>query len=110
MHIAPGLGKGVALIALQAIMDADATKLGSNPNGIKRRSSSARMSSIMGQAIRRADMDPPALFANAHPRFILMDHLRLDQSGFEVRFYLSQLLMTGGDKGGNAACRELNPE
>jgi len=64
----------------------------------------------MGQAIRRADMDPPALFANSHPSFILMDHVRLDQSGFELGFYLSQLLMTGGDKGGNAACRELDSQ
>jgi hypothetical protein len=108
MHIAPGLSERVALIALQAVMAAFATKLWGNPNGIKGSPPSAVMSSRMGQAIRRADMDPPALFANSHPSLMLMDHVRLDQSGFEVAFSLSQRLVAPVDKGSNAACPEVD--
>src|SRR5205085_4301 len=108
MHIAPGLGESVALIALQSIMNARATKLGRHPNGVKRRPSSARMSGVVGESIRRADMDPPALFAHSHPSFILVDHARFHHSRFELRFHSGQLLMARFDKGGNAACRELD--
>jgi hypothetical protein len=55
-------------------------------------------------------MNPPALFVDAHPCFILMDHLCFHQRCLELRFYFSQLLMTGSDKGGGAASRELNAE
>src|SRR5256714_10284394 len=110
MHIAPRLNEAVALIAQQAIMDARATKRRSNANGIECLASSARMSGIVGKSIRRADVDPPALFANAQSRFILVDHLRPHQSRFEVGFHLGQLFMTGFDKAGDAACRELDSQ
>jgi hypothetical protein len=62
----------------------------------------------VGESIRRVDMNPPALFAHSHPRFILVDHARFHQSRFELRFHTGQLLMARVDKGGNADCRELD--
>ena len=106
MHVAPGVGEAVAPIAAEAIMDAGATKLGSNANGVERRTSSARMSCVVGELIRRADMDPPAYFADAQPRFILVDHVRLHQSRLEAGFHFGQLPMAGVDKGSDAARRE----
>ena len=103
MDVAPGLREGVALIALQGIMDAGPTKLWRNANGIQRFAPSAPMSCVVGEAIRRADVNPPPRCANAQPRFILVDDVRLHQGRFEAGFYLGQLLVTGGDKAGDAA-------
>src|SRR2546428_10611510 len=100
---APGLGEGVALIAVQAVMAAFATKLGRNANGIKRFASSTAMSRIVGEAIGRADVDPPPRCADAQSGFILVDHVRLHQSRFEAAFHFGQLLVTGFDKTGDTA-------
>src|SRR5258706_9661922 len=65
---------------------------------------------LVGESIGRADVDPPPRFAHTQSCFILVDHFRLHQSRFEAGFHLGQLLMTGGDKGGNTACRELDSQ
>src|SRR2546423_15089949 len=65
MHIAPSLDEGVALIAPQSIMDAGATKLGRNANGIEGFAPSLGMSGVVGKSIGRADMDPPPCCADA---------------------------------------------
>ena len=109
MHVAQRVGETVALLAQEAIMDTGTMKCWCNTNSIQGGTPSSGMSSRVGEAIRRADMDPPPGCADTHCGFILMDHVRLHQSGLEVRVHLSQLLMTGLHKGGNAACRELNP-
>jgi hypothetical protein len=68
------------------------------------------MSGVVGEAIRRADMDPPALFADAHPCFIRVGSPSSAPTRFEAPFHLGQLLMTGFDKGGDASCRELDSQ
>jgi hypothetical protein len=82
MHVAPCLGEGVALIAQQPIMDAGATKLWSNANGIKSFAPSTAMSRVVGESIGRADVDPPPRFTHVQSCFILVDHFRLHQSSF----------------------------
>src|SRR5258708_7648283 len=110
MYVAPCLSEAVALIALQSIMDAGATKCWSNANGIQGLASSARVSRVVGQSICRADVDPPPRCAHAQSCFILVDHFRLHQSSFEAGFHLGQLLMAGFDKAGDAARRELDSQ
>src|SRR5256885_13567709 len=95
MDIAQRLGEGVALIALQTIMDAGAAKLRSNANRIQGLAPSAAMSRIVGESLRRADMDPPPGFADPQPGFILIEYARFHQSRFELCFHLGQLLMAG---------------
>src|SRR5712691_91669 len=106
MDVAQRLGEAVALIAQEAIVDAGATKLWSNANGIQSRAPSPGMSRVVGESIGRADVDPPPGCAHAQSGFILVDHVRLHQSRFEAAFHFGQLLVTGLDKAGDAACRE----
>src|SRR5260221_3638681 len=110
MHVAPGMGEAVALIAAEAIMDAGATKRLSNANGIQSGAPSLGMSRVVGKSISRADVDPPPRFADAQSGFILVDHVRLNLRRFEARFHLGQLLMTSGDKAGDAAGGELDSQ
>ena len=70
MDIAPGVGEAVALIALQSIMDAGASKQWRNANGIKRFAPAALMSRVVGEPISRADVDPPSRLAHAQCGFI----------------------------------------
>src|SRR5438132_3638640 len=98
MHVAPGVGEAVALIAAEAIMDAGATKLWRNANGIQSGAPSTGMSRVVGESSSRTDVHPPPCGAHAQCCFILVDHVRLHQSRFEAGFHLGQLLMTGADK------------
>jgi hypothetical protein len=91
-------------------MAAFAPKQWRNPNGIERFAPSARMRRLVGEPIRRADVDPPPRFANPRSGFILMDHIGLDQSRFEAAFHLGQLLMAAFHKAGDAARRELDSQ
>src|SRR5260370_28949651 len=109
MDVAPGVGERVDLIAAEAIMDAGATKLGSNGNGIERLASATVMSRVVSESIGRADVDPPPRCADAQSCFILVDHARLHQSSFQVGFHLSQLLVAGGDKVAVVPAESLNP-
>src|SRR5258707_10016005 len=110
MHVAPGVGEAVALIAAEAIMDTGATKLWRNANGIQSGAPSTGMSRIVGESSSRADVHPPPRCAHAQCGFILVDHVRLHQSCFEAGFHLSPLLMIGGDKAGDAAGAELDSQ
>src|SRR5437773_2652362 len=91
-------------------MDTGPTKLWSDANGIKSFAPSTLMSRVVGESVCRADVDPPLRFVHTQSCFILVNHFCLYQSRFEVGFHLGQLLMTGFDKGGNAACRELDSQ
>src|SRR5258708_365743 len=91
-------------------MDRDPMKGGGNANSIESRTASTRMHGVVGESISRTHMNPPSLFAHTHSGFILMDHVCLDQCSFQARFDLSQLLMTGFDKGGNTGGLELYAE
>src|SRR5215469_30284 len=66
MDIAPGLREGVALIALECIMDTGAMKLWSNADSVQGLASTTGMSRVVGEAIRRANVNPPSLFAHPH--------------------------------------------
>src|SRR5258708_25966977 len=91
-------------------MDTGPTKQRSNTNRLHAWPPSARMRSVVSEPISGAHMDPPRLLAYPHSGFILMDHVCLDQCGFQVRFDLCQLLMTRFDERGDTARRELDPE
>ena len=51
MHVAQCLGEAVALIAHQAVMDAGATELLSNANGIQSGAPSARMRCVVSESL-----------------------------------------------------------
>src|SRR5947207_14961218 len=107
MDIAQRLGEGVALIALQTIMDAGAAKLRSNANRIQGLAPSAAMSRIVGESLRRADMDPPPGFADPQPGFILIEYARFHQSRFVLCFHLGQHLIAGVYISGGTAHLDL---
>jgi len=69
MDIAQGRGERVSLVALQSIMDRDSMEAWRNPNSVQTGASSARMSCVVRQPIGRANVNPPALFANAQAGF-----------------------------------------
>ena len=64
-----------------------ATELGSNANGIESLTPSAAMCRVVGEAIGRANVDPPARFADPQSRFILVEHASFHQS--RVRRWVS---------------------
>src|SRR5260370_24136770 len=102
MHVAPGVGEAVALIAAEAIMDAGATKLWRNANGIQSGAPATGMRRIVGESSSRADVHPPPHCAYAQGGFILVNHVRLHQSRFEAGFPPRPLPMTSGVKTGDA--------
>jgi hypothetical protein len=103
MHIAPCLHEAVALIAVQPIMAAFATKQRCNANGIKSGATSGRVSCVVSESVSRADVDPPTSSPHPQAGFILIEHASLHQSCFELFFHSGQLLMAGFHKTGNAA-------
>ena len=68
------------------------------------------MSSVIGELLHRADMDPPPLFADPHPCFILVQHWSVHHSRSESGFDLGERLMADLDKGGDTAAGELNAQ
>lgn len=110
MDIAQCWSKAVALITDQRIMHARSPKLWGDTNRIHACSASAGVRGVVGQLIRRADMDPPPLGSHTHARFILMYHRRLDKGRFQCHFDPSQVLIAGGDKAGDTACGELHSQ
>lgn len=68
------------------------------------------MGGVVGEPISRADVNPPALFADPHARFILGKHWTFDQRRFDRVFHRGQVVMTRLDKAGDAASREVHAE
>ena len=110
MDIAQGVAAGVSLVACQPIVNRGARKVFHHADGFERLASSFWVGGIMGQLIRRADVNPLPRFADPQSGFILVDHRSLQQGCLDLRFHLRQLVVTGSDKRRDAACREVDSQ
>jgi len=103
MHATQAVLASVEEIGFPGIVHARSSKMSQDSNLIQRIMSSTDMGEIMSQGASARHMQPDALSHHIQPGFVLMDHLGLTQSRFDL--VLNRLEEVGGacDQRGHGA-------